>query len=675
MLARAPRLRRRDCRRCAGRVPCPVMDVRRCRLFAALAVVPLLLLLAAPAGAAESRVLLALTAPRDPTAAGQAELLRALAARPDLSIGLLGATQSGYSPEQAVLDVSQGARTSSSTYRPRHVPPFGLHLAGGAGSIDGWDAIAKRGEGAPQTIRPGLLAASVPGGAGYVGVRGTAHLGAAIAADRDGAIASVSVGDAGSVVARARALLRERRLVVAELPEGEAEERALDALLASRAPGELLIVMERPPDARGHQLLPVAMTGAVPARGLTSPTTTLPGLSVAIDLAPTALRHLGVAVPNAMRGRPIERSGPRDAGALLAMKRRFGEVGPRRNPALQATLVAWLILLLACGAVRGWEGGRRPGLRIGALGFMWLPVAALAGALVQPPTAAGEIVLIAGGSLALGALTDRLLAWPRGPALPAFAGIALLALDAGLRTHLLVQSVLGPNPSYGSRFFGIGNELKSGLTCLLLIGLAAVVGGRPKSRRLAGFVISAGALLGVVIGSARLGAGVGGVILVAAGTATAALCVLPGRLSARRIAAAALSPVAALVALAAIDLATAGGQGHLSHNVIAVANLDTLHDIVVRRGSLALTALTRGGMPIMVLVCACAVWFALRNRWLYDPLPHPMWRAAFAGGLAAGIIGAVAEDSGPLLFVVSVYVLATATAYVQGRPSARPQRR
>jgi hypothetical protein len=93
-----------------------------------------------------------------------------------------------------------------------------------------------------------------------------------------------------------------------------------------------------------------------------------------------------------------------------------------------------------------------------------------------------------------------------------------------------------------------------------------------------------------------------------------------------------------------------------------------LVDIVLRRTTLAFQAFWRGLMPLAVLASPGAVWFAFRNRWLYRSVPNPMWRAALLGGLVAGIVGAFAEDSGPLLFVVAVGTLALATAYVQGEP-------
>ena len=43
-----------------------------------------------------------------------------------------------------------------------------------------------------------------------------------------------------------------------------------------------------------------------------------------------------------------------------------------------------------------------------------------------------------------------------------------------------------------------------------------------------------------------------------------------------------------------------------------------------------------------------------RERLLAPVAGDPAWLAALAGGLTAGVVGALAEDSGPVLLVVAV---------------------
>jgi len=92
---------------------------------------------------------------------------------------------------------------------------------------------------------------------------------------------------------------------------------------------------------------------------------------------------------------------------------------------------------------------------------LWAPVAVLLPAALEP-SAPVEYLIIVLACLALGALSDRLLAWPRAPLAPAAVAIVALVVDALAGAQLLMRSLLGPDPILGARFYGIGNELKSG---------------------------------------------------------------------------------------------------------------------------------------------------------------------------------------------------------------------
>jgi hypothetical protein len=132
---------------------------------------------------------------------------------------------------------------------------------------------------------------------------------------------------------------------------------------------------------------------------------------------------------------------------------------------------------------------------------------------------------------------------------------------------------------------------------------------------------------------------------------------------------AALVPVAAVVALAVLDLLT-GGNGHFTRTVLKADSFGSLLDVIERRYTLAFNVLATGAMPLVTIVTALAVAYAVRYRdRIYAPLrDSPPWRAALIGGLTASIIGALTNDSGPLLFVFGVFLLACATAYIRGDP-------
>jgi hypothetical protein len=607
-----------------------------------------------------------------------------LAGMPGMSVGILSATQGSYSAEQLLLDITQGARVARSAYSPTDPPAMSLRTLGVAGAITSWQAARRRAEDAPQLLRPGLLDAQIPGGTAYAGIAGTDHLDAIAAADRTGRVVSVSLGTAPSLLARIALLARTHRLVVADLPAGPAGRNGLRALSATRAPGELLLVIQRARAPRGHELLWAGAAGLSPGEHaqqtgpsspmtLTSATTSQRGLIAAVDLAPTILHRLDPTqpIPADMRGDPIHTDGPLHSASLRALMARLHSIGPRRLRALGWLLSAWALLLLASAPsprARAWA------MRTGALGMLWAPVAVLIPASLNP-SAAVEYLTIVIACLGLGALTDLLLPWPRAPLAPAIVAVVALAIDALAGTQLLMRSLLGPDPILGARFYGIGNELKSGLAVLVLVAVAAALypvtdRGSASGRRAALSMAGAGVLLAAVEGSARIGAGVGGVILVSAGAAVATVMLLPGAMTRRRALVALIAPILALVALAALDLATAHGTGHYTGSILHARSPEDLRDVIVRRYTAAFGELHNHAMPVATaLALVCAVLGLRRHERLLAPVAgDPAWQAAFAGGLAAGVVGALVEDSGPVLLVVAVFALICVLAYLWGRP-------
>lgn len=335
---------------------------------------------------------------------------------------------------------------------------------------------------------------------------------------------------------------------------------------------------------------------------------------------------------------------------------------------LVALAAGWLVLFLAAGAVLGRERARLPVRRVGGLAVLWLPAVILVPAALGTLSTAAELALITGLCLGLGFLTDRLVPWPRAPLVPAVVGLVAITADLAAGTQLITRSALGPNPGFGSRFYGVGNELKSGLTVLMLSGVAAAITGWKKSGKAALVVVAAGLVLAAILGSGRLGAGVGAAIIVAAASAVAAVLMLPGGLTRGRIALLVASPFIGLAVLAGIDLLTADGKGHLSRNVIGADSGDVLLDTVQRRTTLAWQQLVRDAMPVATVAALLAAAWGIRNRSVLEPFPGPIWPAVLVGGLVGGVIGSFAEDSGPLLLVGAVITLAGVWAYLAGRP-------
>ena len=311
-------------------------------------------------------------------------------------------------------------------------------------------------------------------------------------------------------------------------------------------------------------------------------------------------------------------------------------------------------------ALRSWRA-----VRIGGLAVLWvLPVLLVFAAFA--PSRTVEEVGVGLAALALAALTDALVAWPRAPVVPAAVGLVAYVADLAAGSPLIIRSLFGPNPLFGARFYGVGNELEATLPVLMLVGVAAALGDRERSRTAALAFAAAGVALGAALGSGRLGADVGGVITVGAGTAVAVALAAPGRLTARRVVLVALAPVAAVVALAALDLAT-GGDSHFTRSVLRAGDHAELGDVVRRRYELAFKVLRRPAMLVLapVALAAIALAIARRDALLRGVPGAPLWGAALAGSAAAGVAGALFNDSGPLLLVFSTFVAAWAAAYLQ----------
>jgi hypothetical protein len=71
-----------------------------------------------------------------------------------------------------------------------------------------------------------------------------------------------------------------------------------------------------------------------------------------------------------------------------------------------------------------------------------------------------------------------------------------------------------------------------------------------------------------------------------------------------------------------------------------------------------------------VALLYAAIGLRRRERLLAPVALDPAWLAALAGGLTAGVLGALVEDSGPVLLVVAVFALGCVSTYLWGRPPA-----
>jgi hypothetical protein len=240
------------------------------------------------------------------------------------------------------------------------------------------------------------------------------------------------------------------------------------------------------------------------------------------------------------------------------------------------------------------------------------------------------------------------------------------AIDLAGGSTLIGASLAGPNPQGGARFFGIGNELETFLSVSVLIGTGAALAARPSRSAPIAFAVTA-FVAAVIMGAGRLGADVGAVITLGAGAAAAVIASLPGGPTRRAIAIGVGVPVAAVVLLALIDLAT-GGDAHLTRSVLNANGSGDIFDVIDRRFSGSFSNLKKPGWLIaFVISVAAIVWLAVRCRRLLQGVPRSLG-AGLIGAWFAVVAGTVSNDSGPLILDIGAIFLLFATGYARSGP-------
>ena len=589
----------------------------------------------------------------------------------DFSYGVTSPTLGAFSKRQMLLDMSQGSRIANHAY-PDPLKRLDLRLGNtGDGRVKGFRLARKRARDAPGDVVAGLLGSTLQRHGdkiGYVGVAGFQQTEAVVAANRRGHIERVSLGTVGTFAARALSLWDKTDVLVARFPSDAAGLAALDGVLAGRRPDDLILIVRAPP-AGALRLLPSGMLGpGATGEVIYSPTTRRLGLVAATDYAPTVLHHQGIRIPKKMQGRVIESRHDGDPEEVRARMARLDVILGRRPLAINTWLLCFGGLALALRLARGREG-LNAALRIGFLGFLWVPGVSLFTAYILP-TRTAELAILALASLGLGALTDRFVRWPLAPAVPAVLVFGAHALDLARGSPLIGASLGGPNPKGGARFFGIGNELEILLSLEVILGLGALLSAFPK--RYARWGFAAGCLVAAaIIGSGRLGADVGGVITLGAGGAAAFLAALWRRPSRRAVAVAVLVPFVGVLGLVGLDLLTSGGA-HLTRSVVHGGGAGDILDIIRRRLIISVSGLKRWTTAATCGVGILAFYYGLKRRErIFAPLrDEPVFMAGIWGAFAATIVGTLANDSGPLIFEAGLTVLLLATGYARSRPDS-----
>jgi hypothetical protein len=581
-----------------------------------------------------------------------------LARVPSLAPGLMSAGIGSVRSEQTFLDISQGNRIDDALY-DRDLPglfPF-------AREVPDWRRIVARAQDAPADLVPGLLAQRLD--AGRVSVRAQQPMRAfgLIAANQQGIVAPL----------RQRACA-DRCLEVIDVSVAELRR------LARRLRGDdLLIAVASPPSAQ-NGALPIVIAGRGYRGNLTSDSTRTRGYVLSTDVAPTILGRFGLPVPDEMNGEPIRSGGSRDPAAVADLAGRMKVIPDRRATLVILCLLAWT--LVGFGINRVVFGLRRVAMAWLALCFAYMPLMLLVGAWLEP-SAVAEGLLVGFGAAVLAALTVR-FAWGwRGLAIACAITVIAYATDVIAGSDLTRLSLLGPNPIFGVRFYGIGNELEALIGVMVPVGVGAALSAYPgwgrevrrsgkpiNERPAAGAFLGVGLLAGLIFGVGRFGADVGAAIVLPVGAVVAAGA-LPsyGPIGAKSrqsltVALIVAVPVIALVLLAFIDLVS-GGNSHLTRSVIDAGGASDLADVVERRLRLSAHDFAQAaGNPLFWIVVvgigvSVSQWRRI-DAWLR---PAPIARAGLIGACTAVAVGVLVNDSGASFLVLGSLALGAFLAF------------
>jgi hypothetical protein len=575
-----------------------------------------------------------------------------IAAVDELAPGVVSAGLGAVPVAQTFLDVGQGNRVNQDLYDgdlPR------LYLRDGQVPPRLWDRTLERADGAPANIVPGLLASALIEAGLPVAAEADSGLATLMAVDRDG---EVRIADASACKAGCGPGLSVLRARLAEVPR-IADRLGSDDLLIALAAG-----------ARADQeLLPVGISGEGYEGDLTSASTRTDGIVTTTDIGPTVLERLGVEVPDEMNGNGITSGSERDPAAVAELQERL-DTRPSREVVVLLPLGIWLALS-ALAALAWRRAGARVALRLLGLSCALAPLGLLLAAALDLSTAASAL-LLGIGSLAAALTLDRSFPGAAGLGIACGLTVVAYAVDVVAGSPLTALSVLGPNPGYGVRFFGIGNELEATLTTLTLIGTGAALSTRAGLGSRAAAVWFAGIAVVAIAAFApgRFGADVGAAIVLGIGGATAAVLAL-GLERRRAIGVVVGGGALALAALLLIDLALGGA--HLSRSVLGAGEAGDVLDVLDRRLTLMTNTFVHPVYPELLAICGLLLVAGLVRRrvvlgWFGDRWPA---RCGFVGALAGVLVGTVANDSGSVLLVIGTIFLGVSAGFFWATAEAR----
>lgn len=498
---------------------------------------------------------------------------------------------------------------------------------------------------------------------------------------------ALDLGDTGRLAALADwlgddAYRDERR---AALEAADAFVGRLARALAGQKARIMIVVPSGVQRAAGLRdaLTPVALWGKGVQPGLlVSPTTRTPGLIANMDIAPTVLEFLGVAIPPEMMGRPA-RTTPRDEFNKIRDVERFAQtqavIEQMRVPAMRG-LAGFMAVAVGLALALALLGERRPAWLSWLARLMILvPMAFVPAAMLAAnpaPRAIFDYVVIAGIITAvfwvLAALSiGTAQRWHWAAFLWGLAA-ALCVLDVALGGPWVRYSVFTYSVSQGARYYGLGNEA-AGLALAGSIGFAArLVELRPSGFTRVAALLALLAVCAVILWPG-LGANFGMGLAAAVGLAAATWLMWPPDSRKRVLVSVATLAVLAVLLAIVWDLARGGAaESHVGRafhggfaNLVAVGARKMVRNWILLQHSPWTWTLSVCGIALFIL-------YLVRPGRVNQILGETSGLAVVAAGCAAGAAAALAfNDSGVIpaafcLFFAAACVLLEALSGERG---------
>jgi hypothetical protein len=466
----------------------------------------------------------------------------------------------------------------------------------------------------------------------------------------------------GTSLPDAASALRARTLAATDSILGEVRKRIDDDTL-------LIVTGLRPPRGGSWTLSPVVVSGpGVPHGYANSPGTHREGVATLFDLAPTVLHALDVEVPSEFPGDPLRYQDTVPDIDRLDVLDRDATFRSDVHDGVQTTFIAVqaiVYLLIAAAALFGrvdrWHGL----LRLPALGVLAFPPATFLYRAIPDVAALGPpgLVLVVVLDVLLVALAVRM--GKHHLAAPVFLIgllLAILVYDVATGNHLHLSSLLGLSLNSAGRYYGFGNSSLALLAAGSIMLTAIVIELSVRKREMA--VICSAFLVFVLIvdGAPMLGNDIGGIMTLAPVFTVYIAMLLRLRITWRTVIVGLVLAVGALAIVAGADmLRSSDSQTHFGKLVESVQEdgWQPLSDTIQRKLGVLVRLLENSVWVPMIPTGLAFLGFALfwhrRRKALFEPsstLP-----LGIIATLAAGLLGSIVNDSGPIVMALVLTVL------------------